>query len=105
MKRRDIAVVVGSLRHASFNRQLAGAVAKLAPSEFSFKHMRIDDLPLCNHTTTPTRPRLSTHEEWHRGRPGCPARRRRIQPAIPGVLKNAMAIAHEHAQVWLDSPG
>ena len=48
MSQYSIAVLVGSLRRDSFNRQLADAMAKLAPSEFSFKQLRIDDLPLYN---------------------------------------------------------
>ena len=48
MSQYQIAVVVGSLRRDSFNRQLANAVIALAPPEFSFKHVRIDDLPLYN---------------------------------------------------------
>ncbi len=43
-----VAVIVGSLRHTSFNRQLAHAVVKLAPLEFTFKQVQIDDLPLYN---------------------------------------------------------
>jgi Predicted flavoprotein len=42
----QIAVVVGSLRKDSFNRKLANALTKLAPAEFVFKQVRIDDLPL-----------------------------------------------------------
>ena len=42
----QIAVIVGSLRPDSFNRKLANAMAKLAPSEFSFKQVQIGDLPL-----------------------------------------------------------
>lgn len=48
MSQYQITVLVGSLRHDSFNRKLAGAMAKLAPSEFSFKQARIDDLPPYN---------------------------------------------------------
>lgn len=44
----QIAVVVGSLRKESFNRKLAGALAKLAPADFSFKQLEIGDLPLYN---------------------------------------------------------
>jgi chromate reductase len=44
----QIAVVVGSLRKDSFNRKLASAIVKLAPSEFSFKQVEIGDLPLYN---------------------------------------------------------
>ncbi len=44
----QIAVIVGSLRRDSFNRQLATAIAKLAPADFSFKQVEIGDLPLYN---------------------------------------------------------
>jgi len=48
MKQYRIAVVVGSLRDDSFNRKMARAIVKLAPSEFSFKQVEIGDLPLYN---------------------------------------------------------
>ena len=48
MSHRQIAVIVGSLRKDSFNRKLANALVKLAPSEFSFKQLEIGDLPLYN---------------------------------------------------------
>ncbi len=48
MSQYQIAVIVGSLRKESFNRQLASALVHLAPAEFSFKQLRIDDLPLYN---------------------------------------------------------
>jgi chromate reductase len=44
----QIAVIVGSLRRDSFNRKLALAITKLAPQDFSFKHVQIGDLPLYN---------------------------------------------------------
>jgi chromate reductase, NAD(P)H dehydrogenase (quinone) len=43
-----IAVVVGSLRRDSFNKQLAAALAGLAPQQLEFAPVRIDDLPLYN---------------------------------------------------------
>ena len=48
MSQYQIAVIVGSLRRDSFNRKLATAIAKLAPSEFSFRQVEISDLPLYN---------------------------------------------------------
>ena len=48
MNQYQIAVIVGSLRKDSFNRKLAHAIVKLAPSEFSFKELLIGDLPLYN---------------------------------------------------------
>jgi chromate reductase len=48
MSQTRIAVVVGSLRKDSFNQKLALALAHLAPADFTFEHVRIDDLPLYN---------------------------------------------------------
>ncbi len=48
MAQTKIGVIVGSLRKDSFNKKLAIGLAKLAPAEFSFEHLRIDDLPLYN---------------------------------------------------------
>lgn len=44
----QIAVIVGSLRKDSFNRKLATAIERLAPADFKFTQLRIDDLPLYN---------------------------------------------------------
>jgi len=41
-----VAVVVGSLRRVSFNKQLAHALISLAPSDFSFEFLEIGNLPL-----------------------------------------------------------
>ncbi len=43
-----IAVLVGSLRKDSFNRQLANALTKMAPQGCQLKISRIDDLPHYN---------------------------------------------------------
>jgi len=48
MSKYQIAVVIGSLRKDSFNRKLADAIVKLAPPDFSFKQVQINDLPLYN---------------------------------------------------------
>lgn len=48
MSQYQIAVIVGSLRKESFNRKLASAMVKLAPSGFTFKQLEIGDLPLYN---------------------------------------------------------
>jgi chromate reductase, NAD(P)H dehydrogenase (quinone) len=86
-----IAVLVGSLRKASYNRRLAEAVKQLAPREWSFIDTRIDDLPPYN--------------QDEEGNPPEPVRRlkREIGSAqgilfvtpeynrsVPGVLKNAI---------------
>jgi chromate reductase len=43
-----IAVIVGSLSRESINRKLAQALIELAPSDFSLRLLRIDDLPVYN---------------------------------------------------------
>ncbi|MFC3551696.1 NADPH-dependent FMN reductase [Lysobacter cavernae] len=48
MSQYRIAVVVGSLRRDSFNQQLANALVKLAPQDFSLTRLEIGDLPLYN---------------------------------------------------------
>ena len=44
----QIAVIVGSLRKESFNRRLANAIVRLAPTTVSFHFVEIGDLPLYN---------------------------------------------------------
>ena len=86
-----IAVLVGSLRRDSFNRQLATAVAQLAPPTMVFEQLQIDDLPPYNQDDD--------------GQPAAPVVRLKARIAaadgvlfvtpeynrsIPGVLKNAI---------------
>ena len=91
MSQYQIAVVVGSLRRDSFNRQLANAIVKLAPPEFSFKQVQIGDLPLYNqdedtHQTEPVK-RLKAEIAASQGLLFVTAEYNR---SIPGVLKNAI---------------
>lgn len=89
-----VAVLVGSLRKESINRRLAHAVEKLAPQEFSFEHVRIDDLPLYNQDFDGDYPAV------------CQRLKQQVEAAdallfvtpeynrsVPGVLKNAIDIA------------
>jgi len=107
MSQYQIAVVVGSLRKDSINRNLANAIAKLAPQEFSFKQVQIGDLPLYNEDDDANQAQsvkqlkseiaaahglLFVTPEYNR--------------SIPGVLKNAI----DHASrpygqsVWAGKP-
>lgn len=89
-----VAVLVGSLRTQSHNKQLAKAIAKLAGDRLSFVDVRIDDLPLYNQDFDGDYPAV------------CTRLKRQIEEAdavlvvtpeynrsIPGVLKNALDIA------------
>ena len=91
MSQYQIAVVVGSLRRDSFNRKLANAVVKLAPSEFSFKQLEIGDLPLYNQDDDANQAasvkRLKSEVAAAQGLLFVTAEYNR---SIPGVLKNAI---------------
>ena len=107
MSKYQIAVVIGSLRKDSFNRKLASAIIKLAPAEFTFKQVKIDDLPLYNQDED-ARPaesvtRLKSKIEAAQGIIFVTPEYNR---SIPGVLKNAI----DHASrpygksVWAGKP-
>lgn len=87
----QIAVIVGSIRKDSFNRQLANAVVKLAPAEFSFQQVQISDLPLYNQDddSNPAEAvlRLKNHISTAQGLLFVTPEYNR---SIPGVLKNAL---------------
>ena len=87
----QVAVVVGSLRRDSFNRKLATAVTRLAPTEFSFKQLKIDDLPLYNQDDDADQAeavkRLKGEIKNANGLIFVTAEYNR---SIPGILKNAI---------------
>lgn len=91
MSQYQIAVVVGSLRKDSFNRKLANAIVKLAPSEFSFKQLVISDLPLYNQDDDANQAesvkRLKSEVSAAHALLFVTAEYNR---SIPGVLKNAI---------------
>lgn len=91
MSQYQIAVVVGSLRQDSFNRKLANAIVKLAPSEFSFKQAQISDLPLYNQDDDANQAesvkRLKAEISAAHGLVFVTPEYNR---SIPGVLKNAI---------------
>lgn len=107
MSQYPIAVVIGSLRHDSFNRKLATSIAKLAPPEFSFNQIEIGDLPLYNQDDDANQAesvrRLKGEIKAARGLLFVTAEYNR---SIPGVLKNAI----DHASrpygdnVWAGKP-
>jgi chromate reductase, NAD(P)H dehydrogenase (quinone) len=107
MIKQQIAVIVGSLRRDSFNRKLANAIEKLAPLDFTFKHIQIADLPLYNQdddaNPADSVMRLKSEIESATGLLFVTAEYNR---SIPGVLKNAI----DHASrpygksVWAGKP-
>jgi chromate reductase, NAD(P)H dehydrogenase (quinone) len=91
MAQYEIAVLVGSLRRESFNRKLADAVARLAPAEFAFKQLRIEDLPLYNQDddANPAEPVRRLKGEISAAK-GVLFVTPEYNRSLPGVLKNAI---------------
>lgn len=86
-----VAAVVGSLRRDSFNRQLAGALAQLAPQGFEFAQVGIADLPLYNQDddNNPSEPVRRLKGEIAAAQ-GVLFVTPEYNRSIPGVLKNAI---------------
>src|SRR4029079_7398082 len=107
MSEYSIALVVGSLRKGSFNRQLGHAVAKLAPREFSFHEVRVDDLPLYNQDddAAPAEAVKRLKKEILAG-DGLVFVTPEYNRSIPGVLKNASDHASRSygQSVWAGKP-
>ncbi|HBT96319.1 MAG TPA: NADPH-dependent FMN reductase [Desulfobulbaceae bacterium] len=91
MRQYTIAVVVGSLRKDSFNRAVARAIVKLAPSDFTFKEVAIASLPLYNQdadgheeaAVRQFRQEIATSDAILFATP-------EYNRSMPGVLKNAL---------------
>jgi len=86
-----ISVLVGSLRRDSLNRKLAHALATLAPSDFTFEQVRMDDLPLYNQDDDAHQSEsvLRLKAEICKAQ-GLLFITPEYNRSIPGVLKNAM---------------
>ncbi len=91
MSQYQIAVVVGSLRKESFNRKLATAVARLGPSDFTFKQLQIGDLPLYNQDddANPSEQVKRLKDEIKTAQ-GLLFVTPEYNRSVPGVLKNAI---------------
>ncbi|WP_322030875.1 NAD(P)H-dependent oxidoreductase [Paraburkholderia sp. J76] len=86
-----IAVVVGSLRKDSFNRQLAHAVTSLAPADFTFEHLDIGVLPLYSQDYDADYPEVARRfKQQIEAADGLLFVTPEYNRSIPGVLKNAL---------------
>ncbi len=86
-----IGVVVGSLRKDSLNRQLANALAHMAPKEFAFQQLEIGDLPLYNQDDDAHQaPQVLRLKTDIRSCVGLLFFTPEYNRSMPGVLKNAI---------------
>jgi len=105
---RDVAVIVGSLRKASFNRMMANALSTLAPDPLHLEIVEIRELPLYNQDLEATPPAPWTVFRQRIARADAvlfvtPEYNR----SVPGVLKNAVDVGSRPSgkSVWNGKPG
>ena len=92
MRQYAIAVVVGSLRKESVNRQLAQALIELAPAELSLKLLDVD-LPLFNQDKENDPPEsVQQFKAAIQAADGVVFVTPEYNRSIPGVLKNAIDV-------------
>ena len=88
---KQIGYVIGSLRKDSHNRRLAAALVKLGPTDFTFKELRIGDLPLYNQDDDKSQaPEVQRLKSELRAVDGVIFLTAEYNRSIPGVLKNAI---------------
>jgi chromate reductase, NAD(P)H dehydrogenase (quinone) len=107
MSQYRIAVIVGSLRRDSINRQLADAVVRLAPQQFTFKQLQIGDVPLYNQDdeTEPIAAVKRLKNEISSAQ-GVVFVTPEYNRSVPGVMKNAVdAASRPYGQnAWAGKP-
>src|SRR5258706_5421812 len=87
----QIAVIVGSLRRESTNRQLARALTSLAPADFSFDFVDIGTLPLYSQDYDADFPQVARDfKQKIEAADGLLFVTAEYNRSIPGVLKNAL---------------
>jgi chromate reductase len=103
-----IAVLVGSLRKESFNRQLAKAVVSLAPDDFSFEFPDISVLPLYSQDYDADYPEAGRRfKQQIEAVDGLLFVTPEYNRSIPGGLKNAIDWGSRPygANAWRGKPG
>ena len=106
--RRDIAVLVGSLRKDSFSRKTANALISLAPETLSGSIVEIGQLPLYNQDLDTESPPAMWAAFRDRIRPvhGVLFVTPEYNRSVPGVLKNAIDVGSRPSDrsVWDKKP-
>ena len=92
--KRDIAVIVGSLREGAFSRKTARALFNLGPERLALEIVEIGELPLYNQDLDPSAPPAQwvAFRERVRRADGVLFVTPEYNRSIPGVLKNAIDV-------------
>ncbi len=102
-----LAIVVGSNRRNSINRQLAEAMARLLPANVKVSYPQIDDLPLYNLDLEGERPAsVNRFTDAIRTADAVLIVTPEHNRSLPAVLKNAIDWGSKPAgqNVWFDKP-
>ena len=103
----NLAIVVGSNRSGSTNRQLAQAIAKLLPGHFQVSYPQIDDLPLYNLDLEGNRPAsVNRFTDEIRAADAVLIVTPEHNRSLPAVLKSAIDWGSKpmDQNVWFDKP-
>lgn len=109
MQTHRIAVLVGSLRKASYNRKIAEQLKKLAPPDLELTIVEIGQLPLYNedldHGSPPQA--WAQFREDMRGYDGVLFVTPEYNRSVPAVLKNALDVGSRPygSSIWDGKPG
>jgi len=106
---RNVAVLVGSLRKASFSRKMAKALAAVAPENLKLQIIEIDDLPPYDEdaeTASPPAPWVRFRDEV-RAADAVLFVTPEYNRSVPGFLKNAIDVGSRPygKSVWSGKPG
>ena len=107
-KSRDVAVIVGSLRKGSINRQVANALAELAPPPLKLSIVEIGHLPLYNQDLEANPPAAWTEfRDRIRAADALLFVTPEYNRSAPAALKNALDVASRPsgASAWNGKPG
>jgi chromate reductase len=106
--RRDVVVLVGSLRKESLNRKLAKALIATAPAPLRLEIVEIGDLPLYNadHEESGVPASSAAFRERVRRAEGVVFVTPEYNRSVPGVLKNAIDVGSRPygKSVWTHKP-
>src|SRR6266704_809822 len=106
---RTVAVLVGSLRKASFSRKIARAIVEVAPASLTLNIVEIGGLPLYNaddDEPSPPSPWTAFRERIH-GSDAVLFVTPEYNRSVPGVLKNAIDVGSRPygKSAWAGKPG
>jgi chromate reductase len=107
MSKKKIAVIVGSFRTGSLNRQLANALAKLGSDRFEVTFCRIDDLPLFwQDIENDPPPQVNRLKDEINAAQGVLLVTPEYNRSIPAAMKNALDWGNRPASrnCWTDKP-